>query len=249
MFLVFLMVCCNRSSLKPARPMCDGRPFASPLFRRLAGRGSFFRGFRFRWAVQFVFSLVHCLTLRDAAPCSRKDSLYECSRPCDTLSCLFVIALWLRQSQSILIWPVASIAGSDPSSPSSSPEDPNDEHLEGTLLAPPHSRWRPDALQPPQIQRITLDRNTLVHVPDDGLRYVTWNTRGLIGSVTSSQMSRGRTHDYFSQLIENNNIICLQEVHGKDEFLQAFQVLAPLFRLWYIYTRQRKCRRLDHMHS
>ena len=47
-FLVFLMMCCNRSSLKPAiwlriaRPMCDGRPFASPLFRRLAGRGPFF---------------------------------------------------------------------------------------------------------------------------------------------------------------------------------------------------------------
>ena len=52
-FLVFLMKCCNGSSLKPAgwlrtvRPMCDGRPFASPLFRRLAGRGQFFRGFPF----------------------------------------------------------------------------------------------------------------------------------------------------------------------------------------------------------
>ena len=56
MFLVFLMVCCKRSSLKPARPMCDGRPFASPLFRRLAGRGPFFRGFPFRWALKFVFS-------------------------------------------------------------------------------------------------------------------------------------------------------------------------------------------------
>ena len=26
-----------------------------------------------------------------------------------------------------------------------------------------------------------------------------------------------------------NNILCLQEVHGKDEFLQALQVLAPRF--------------------
>ena len=204
--------------------MCDGHPFASTLFRRLAGRGSFFRGFVFRWALQFVFCLVHCLTLRDAAPRSRKGSLYECSRPCDTLSCLFVTALWLRQRQSILIqlqqtndidrtcytplptksvtclqvgpmsleWPAAPIAGSDPSSPSSSHEDPNDECPEGALVAPPHSRWRRDALQPPQIQRVTLGRNTCVHVPGDGLRCVTWNTRGLIGTVTSSQISRGR---------------------------------------------------------
>ena len=49
-----LLKCCRRSSLKPARPMCDGRPFASPLFRRLAGRGALFRGFPFRWVLHFV---------------------------------------------------------------------------------------------------------------------------------------------------------------------------------------------------
>ena len=37
---VFLLKCCRKSPLKPARPMCDGRPFASPLFCRLAGRGT-----------------------------------------------------------------------------------------------------------------------------------------------------------------------------------------------------------------
>ena len=36
---------------------------------------------------------------------------------------------------------------------------------------------------------------------------------------------------YFGKLIENNNVICLQEVHGKDEFLQAIQVLAMRFKL------------------
>ena len=36
----------------------------------------------------------------------------------------------------------------------------------------------------------------------------------------------------FSRLIENNNIICLNEVHGKDDFLQAIQVLAPRFLLY-----------------
>ena len=66
--------------------------FASPLFRRLASRGPFFRGFPFRWAFQLAFSLARCLTLQDAAPCSRKDSLYECGRPHDTVSCLFFTA-------------------------------------------------------------------------------------------------------------------------------------------------------------
>ena len=157
-----------------------------------------------------------------STPCSKENRPYECGRPHDTLSCLFVTALWLRQSQSILIqvqqtndidwtchktlptksvtclqmgsmsheWPVAPIAGPGPSSPSSSHEDPNDEHPEGAFLAPPHSRWRRDALQPPQIPRGSVDRNTCVHFPDGGLRYVTWNSRCLIGSVTSSQISR-----------------------------------------------------------
>ena len=35
-----------------------------------------------------------------------------------------------------------------------------------------------------------------------------------------------------NRLLDNNNIICLQEVHGKDEFLQAIQVLAPQFRFF-----------------
>ena len=34
------------------------------------------------------------------------------------------------------------------------------------------------------------------------------------------------------KLLDNNNIICLQEVHGKDEFLQSIQVLFPRFRLF-----------------
>ena len=82
-FLVFLMECCNRSSLKPERPMCEGRPFASTLFRRLAGRGSFFRGFPFRWSLQWTVSLARCLTY--------------------TVSCLLFTALWLHRSQSVLL--------------------------------------------------------------------------------------------------------------------------------------------------
>ena len=58
-FLVFLMRCCNGSSLKPARPRCDGRSFASPRLRRLAGRGVFFCGFPFRWTLHSSFSQSH----------------------------------------------------------------------------------------------------------------------------------------------------------------------------------------------
>ena len=72
------------------------------LFATWGGRDSSFRGFPFRWASQFAFSLARCLTLQDAAPCYREDSLYECGRPHDTLSCLFFTALWLGQGQSIL---------------------------------------------------------------------------------------------------------------------------------------------------
>ena len=48
--LIFLMMSCDKSYVKQAlwlriaRPMCDGRPFTSSPFRRLASGGSFFCG-------------------------------------------------------------------------------------------------------------------------------------------------------------------------------------------------------------
>ena len=56
--------------------------------------------------------------------------------------------------------------------------------------------------------------------------------RGLVGSVLSRQRNRELKLKYLKRLLDNNKIICLQEVHGKDEFLQAIQVLAPRFRLF-----------------
>ena len=66
----------------------------------------------------------------------------------------------------------------------------------------------------------------------EGLRCITWNTRGLIVSVFSKQKNREFKLKYLKKLFINNNIVCLQEVHGKDEYLQAIQVLAPRFRLF-----------------
>ena len=124
------------------------------------------------------------------------------------------------------------IARFDQSSPSSSPEDPNNEHQEGALPASTRSRWRQDALQPPQVPHGTAGRFSCGHFSDGGLRCITWNTRGLVGSVFSSQKNRELKLKYFRKLLDNNNIICLQEVHGNGEFLQAIQVLAPRFRFF-----------------
>ena len=71
-----------------------------------------------------------------------------------------------------------------------------------------------------------------VYIPEGGLRCVIWNTRGFIGSPSSSQTSRERKHNYFSRLTGSNDIICLQEINWKDEFLHALQVLAPRFQLF-----------------
>ena len=43
------------------------------------------------------------------------------------------------------------------------------------------------------------------------------------------KLSKERSHNYLSRLIESNNIMCPQEIHGKDECLQALQMPAPCF--------------------
>ena len=103
LFLVFLLKCCNGSSLKPALPMCDGRPFASPLFRRLAGRGAFFRGFLFRW----ILHLVPSLTRSVIASRSRK-ILYVNVWPMWHIVVLLLFCLWLQRSQSLLVQEIQS---------------------------------------------------------------------------------------------------------------------------------------------
>ena len=57
-------------------------------------------------------------------------------------------------------------------------------------------------------------------------------TRGLVGSVFSKLKNREFKLKYLKNLFDTNNILCLQEVHRKDEYLQAIQVLAPRFRFF-----------------
>ena len=66
----------------------------------------------------------------------------------------------------------------------------------------------------------------------EGMRCTTWHTRGLVGSVFSRQRNREFKLKYLKRLFDANNLLCLQEVHGKDEYLQGIQVLAPRFRFF-----------------
>ena len=55
----------------------------------------------------------------------------------------------------------------------------------------------------------------------------------LLGSLATL---RERKHAYLTRLARNNDVICLQETHGKGEFLQAGQVLVLQFRLFGTFT-------------
>ena len=101
-----------------------------------------------------------------------KDIDFTCYKtlPIKTITCLPMGPIFLE-------WPVALPPECEQSCSSSSQRDSNDEHLENTLPALPHSRWSRDALQP-QVQQDTAGRDTCGHFPDGGLRCVTWNTGG-----------------------------------------------------------------------
>ena len=178
-FLVFLMKCCKGSSLKPAQPMCNVRPFRLTAFPPPGGSR---HGFPFRWVLHFVLSLTRSVIVHDAASCTREDSPYECGRPCDTMSCLFFTALcfsranlyWCRRFSQpkmsawfaarrcrpkpshVYRWSLYSLSGRllylqnvNSLAVPLLQKDSNDDHLESTLPTPPHFRWRRDALQPP----------------------------------------------------------------------------------------------------
>ena len=191
----------QRFSLKLTGLMCDGRSLASPLFRRLAGRGAFFCGFPFRSVLHFVVYLIRGVALHESSSCSGEDSLDDCGCPCDLLSCLLFSALWLRCSQSLLVQETQSAKDLDLTScsttflfrdatclpvPSLPPDVPR-----GVLPASIRSRWRQVALQAqPQILQRTAGWDGCGPFLSEGLRCITWNTRGLVGSVFSRQRNR-----------------------------------------------------------
>ena len=280
---VFLVKRCNGSSLKPARPMCDGRPFASPLFRRLAGRGALFRGFPFRWVLHLALSLTRSIIVHVVTPYTKENPLFECSRPCDNLSCLCFTALWLQQSQSILMqenqpakdidltclktfpiqaattclqvgpmsldWLVNLSARFDQSRPSSSPEDPNDEQKRGALPASTRSRWRQDALQPPQILQGIAGRDTCGHFPDGGQRCIAWNTGGLVGSVFPHRETGSSNSNISGSSLTTTTCYVSRRFTERTNISKLSRCwLRDLGFLVHSHSWKRECRRIGHMH-
>ena len=130
------------------------------------------------------------------------------------------------------VWPVDLFAKSDFSRSSLLLKFPAANN-NSVLFQRPRSRWRQDALQaPPQIIQRTTGWDGCGPFLSEGMRCITWNTRGLVGSVVFKQKTREFTLKYLNRLFDANNISCLQEVHGKDEYLQAILVLAPRFRFF-----------------
>ena len=58
--------------------------------------------------------------------------------------------------------------------------------------------------------------------------------------VSGSPQLYEEKHAYFTRFAKENDVICRQGIHGKDEFLQAIQVLVPQFRLFGTFIPNKK---------
>ena len=148
-------------------------------------------------------------------------------------TCLFKNVTCIPVGPTSLDWAIDPLARSDLSGSSLPLEVLSGEQQPGTLPACTRSRWRQGALHTqPQILQRTTGWDGCGPFFSGGLRCITLNTTGLVGSVFSRQRNREFKLKCLKRLLDNNNIICLQEVHGREEFFQAIQVLAPRFRLF-----------------
>ena len=180
--------------------------------------------------LHLVLVFTRCVLLHDAASCSREDSLCERVGPCDTLSCFFFSALWLQRSQSLLVQEIQSAKDIGPCLRQDVPD-----HSRHMLTSRAHDllsllkflTTNNEALF--QLPHVPVGNRMLFnHHPEcysvlqvgmdvapflaGGLRCITWNTRGLIGSVFSKQKNREFKLRYLEKPFDNNSILCLQEV-------------------------------------
>ena len=245
--LIFLMMCCNRLLVmqairfRIARPMCDGCPLASSPGCPLAGQNIFLLcGFSLCWLLRVAFCLCRRQPLHEHEPRNCEVNQTQCSRPYGTATYFLQTAIWLGTCQSILTQVERSnepvlvchrvslsaprLAGPWDPCPSSgrwlNKEDTSDR-LGNVHLGPPLQRWRRDALQPPAVPWGQPARDTCVHVPTGGLRCVSWNTRGLLGSTASSERSRELNHIYLTRLAKKTTSFISKRLIGKDEFFKA----------------------------
>ena len=125
--------------------------------------------------------------------CSQSFLVQETSSAQDTdLTCsmtfLFKNATCLPVGPMSLDWPVDLFGRSDPSRSSLPPDTPSDGLQLRASPAYERSRWRQDALQTrPQMLQRTTGCDGCAPLLSEGLRCITCNTRGLVGSVFSRQ--------------------------------------------------------------
>ena len=166
-----------------------------------------------------MLRLVRGFPFREWLSGSRESLFCVCDRPCDPLSCLLFTALCLHGSHTLVMqetsleqddeptcsltsvldvvtWlPIGPLSLVFPVSPfdrfeNSCPSLPSDAPRV-VLAAPDRSRWRHGALQTqPQILQRTTGWDGCGPFLSEGLRCITWNTRGLVGSVFSRQRRR-----------------------------------------------------------
>ena len=142
---------------------------------------------------------------------------------CSSTSVLEVVTC-LPIGPMFLVWPVSPFDRIENSCPSLPSDAPSDGLQRMVLAALERSRWRQGARQTqPQILQRTTGWDGCGPFLSEGLWCITWNTRGLVGSVFSRVKRREYKLAYLKNLDDRNNIICLQKVHGKDEFFQAIQ--------------------------
>ena len=132
-----------------------------------------------------------------------------------------------------LDWPVDPCARFDQSRPSLSAKVPNDGQQRGALPASTRSRWRKNALQPPPqvLQRIAGWDGCGPFLPE--VCGVLLGTPGVsLDQFFLSRRTENSNSNISRSYLTTTTCLCLQEVHGRDEYLQAIQVLAPRFRFF-----------------
>ena len=272
-------MCCNMFSLKPTRSMCDGR---HRFFAAWRVEAPFSAVSRFDGSYILCFSLIRGVVLHESPSCSREDSLDECWRPCNPLSCLLFSALWLLYSHSFFVLetqsakdldlrcsttfllrdatclhvgpmsldcPVDPFGRSDASRPSLPSDVPSGDQQRGAFPASIRSRWRQGALQAqPQILQRTTGWDGCGPFLSEGMRCITWNTRGLVGSVLTrqeqiiqiSQKTLGQQHYFSRKCMERTSFFRLSRCWRRN-----LVFLVPFFLTMRMRRGSAMCIRMD----
>ena len=256
LFLVFLVRCCNVFSLEPVGLMRDGRSLASPFFRCLAGRGFLsFPGSMgptacvlfdsrccFAWITILLWGRFSGWTWAPMRS-SILPSLFSSAASVQPIVTstgnpaskgfrphVFYdvpVQRCLEVGPMSLDWLVNLFVRFDSSRSSLPPDVPSGEQQ---LRAFPASK------QSAGDRMLFKHNHRYYSVLQGGMNVASFVSegehQGPCWICFSWQRNREFKLKYLKRLVDNNNIVCLQEVHGKDEFLQAIQVLSPRFRLF-----------------